>query len=254
MININNYYKWYFIPKVKFNIIRYTKNRETALISHDKKITLRMLKIHSVQHLDFHLKNLNWFKIKWNMYYSLAQYKNGIPKQHFNLAKRDNSEWKKDHWQSMIGYDLLIDVDASDHSEMDHAKRSAIKIAERLMKYDLKFNIVFSGCGFHLVVPYKVGMTEDSFDPHAEENIYSRYALIIKQLNYEYSEMVDINLNDSRRLCKIPYSLAIYEKNIYMCCPINFEQLTEFKLKDYTPENAFKWLDDKHPPKMIPKI
>ena len=95
MININNYYKWYFIPKVKFNIIKYTKNRETALISHDKAITLRMLKIHSVQHIDFHLKSLNWFKNKWNMYYSLAEYKEGIPNQNFNLAKRDNSEWKK---------------------------------------------------------------------------------------------------------------------------------------------------------------
>lgn len=247
MININNYYKWYFIPKVKFNIIKYTKDRETALITHNKKITLRMLKIHSVQHIDFHLKNLNWFKNKWNMYYSLAQYKDGIPNQKFNLAQRDNSQWKKDHWRSMKSFDLMIDIDATDHSEIEHAKKCTMNICRRLEKHDVDFEIVFSGCGFHIIVLYSYfSKYSYSFDPDSYNSIYSAYSLIAKKLSSKYSEMIDYNLNDSRRLCKIPYSLAIYENNIYMCCPVRYETLDDFDLEYYKPENAIKWLDDKH--------
>ena len=246
MININNYYKWYFIPKVKFNIIRYTKNRETALISHDKKITLRMLKIHSVQHIDFHLKSLNWFKQKWNMYYSLARYKEGIPNQKFNLSKRDNSQWTKDHWNNMVSYDLLIDVDASDHSEINHALKSTINICTRLLKWNIGFDIRFSGCGFHVVVPYRQFADKGySFDPVSDNSIYLAYSVIIDKIQSNYSDMVDTNLNDSRRICKLPYSLAIYENNIYVCCPMDYNQLINFKLEDYKPENVIKWLDEK---------
>lgn len=251
MLNINNYYKWYFIPKIKFNIIKYTKNRETALITSNKKITLRMLKIHSVQHIDFHLKHLNWFSNKWNMYYSLAEYNEGIPNQKFNLAKRDNSQWRKDHWQSMKGYDLLIDVDASQHFEIDHAKKSTINICNRLLKNDIDFDIRFSGCGFHIIVPYSYfAANKYSFDPNDDLSVYSAYSLIAKQFSSKFSEMIDTNLNDSRRLCKIPYSLAIYDKNIYVCCPLDYGQLINFNLEDYTPENIIKWLDDKHRMKM----
>ncbi len=243
MLNINNYYKWYFIPKIKFNIIKYTRNRETALITHNKKITLRMLKIHNVQHVDFHLKALNWFKNRWNMYYSLAEYRNGIPNQKFNLNKRDNSEWKKSHYKSMIGFDLLIDIDASDHSEIEHAKTSALNIGQRLMDYEIPFDIRFSGMGFHLVVPYSYFADRNySFNVEDDNSIYAAYSMIAKSIHDEYSSMVDTNLNDPRRLCKLPYSLAIYENNIYMCCPLSYHELINFELDQFTPKNALKWL------------
>ena len=147
----------------------------------------------------------------------------------------------------MLKYDLLIDIDASDHSEILHANKCTIEICKRLKQYDIEFEIVFSGCGFHIVIPYKHFETKKfSFDPDSDNSIYSAYSLIAKKLSSKYSEMVDYNLNDSRRLCKIPYSLAIYENNIYMCCPLSFYTLQNFKLEDYKPDKAIKWLDDKH--------
>lgn len=243
IINTSNYYKWYFIPKIKFNIIKYTKNRETMLLSHDRKKFLRMLKIHSVQHIDFHLKALNWYKQKWNIYYSMAQYKNGIPNQKFNLAARDNSQWKKDHWKQMVSYDFLIDIDATTHDEIIDAKLSALNIIRRLEKHKILYDVRFSGMGFHIVVPYDHFKSDNySFDPKHERSIYSYYSLMARKLNIEISEMVDYKINDSRRVCKVPYSLAIYENIIYVCCPLTIKMLKEFKLENYTPENVIKWL------------
>ncbi len=244
MFNISNYYKWYFISKIKFEIIKYTKDRETSLISHNKKVTLRMLKIHSVQHIDVHLKAINWYRNKWNMYYSLAKYENGIPNQSLNLRGRDNSQWKKDHHNHMISYDFMIDIDASDHSEIDKSKDSAIVIVAMLDKYNIPYELRFSGCGFHIIVPYSYfNHKKYSFDFKSKDSIYSYYSMIAKKLNINYSEMIDTNLNDARRLCKIPYSLAIYENNIYVCCPITVKELENFKLDNMLPENVYKRLN-----------
>lgn len=245
MFNINNYYKWYFIPKVKFEIIKYTKNRETSLITHDKKITLRMLKIHSVQHIDIHLKAINWFKLKWNMYYSLGKYENGIPNQTLNFRERDNSDWKKNHFKSMIIYDFMVDIDASDHNEIMASRDSALTIVKRFDKFKIPYELRFSGCGFHIIIPYSYFKDKGySFDPSDKNSIYSAYSLMAKKLNVEYSEMVDVNLNDARRLCKIPYSLAIYEKIIYVCCPISLDQLKDFDIKDMIPENVYQRINE----------
>jgi|TARA_Y100000310_G_scaffold345798_1_gene470105 hypothetical protein len=237
IFNKNNYYKWYFLPKVKFSIIKYTRNRETALITDDKKITLRMLKIHSVQHIDFHLKNLNWYRNKWNMYYSMAEYSFGIPNQKFDLKRRDNSKWRAEHWRYMVANDFLIDIDATNHLEMDYAKKSTINIVDRLVKFDIPHNIRFSGCGFHIIIPYEYFKDKKySFNPKDRDNIYSQFSLISKKLNLELSEMVDYKINDSRRICKLPYSLVIYENNIYVCYPLTYKGLLDFKLENMKPE------------------
>lgn len=245
MITISNYYKWYFIPKVKFNIIKYTKNRESALISTlNNFITLRMLKIHNVQHIDFHLKAINWYKNKWNFYYSLAEYENGIPNQKFNLRKRDNSDWKENHWKEMVAYDFLIDIDASDHSEINHAQISALNVVERLSRHKIPFSIRFSGCGFHIVIPYSYFKDKNySFLHGSDDSIYPVYKSIAGIFNNEVSEMVDTKIYDHRRLIKVPYSLALYKDDIYVCMPISIEKLKNFNLSDYLPKNAIKCLE-----------
>lgn len=247
-IDSKRYWMWYFNPKIKFKIIQYTRNRETALLgwsrSKQRQVPLRMLKIHSVQHIDFHLKAINWSKVRWNMYYSLAEYKNGIPNQKFNLAARDHTEWNENHYKEMIGYDYLIDIDATDHFEMEHAKRSALNVASLLMDHDIPHEIRFSGCGFHIVVPYYYfAPFNRSFEHGNKDSIYYMYSLISRKLNKEMSEMIDIKINDARRLCKLPYSLALYNNKMFVCMPLSMEKLKNFELYDYTPNEVLKCLE-----------
>lgn len=244
MINLSNYYKWYFISKVKFNIIKYTKNSETALISSNKKITLRMLKVHSVQHIDFHLKAINWFKNKWNIYYSIAKYKDGIPNQKFDLRNRDHSVWNENCHRYITDYDFLIDIDASSHEEIGYAQQSALNVCKLLDKYSIPYHIVFSGCGFHIKVPYSFFKSKGYSFLHGEPNsIYRVFASISRRLNKEVSEMIDTTIYEHRRLCKVPYTLALYDEDIYVCMPITLEKLKYFHLNDYKPEQVLKCLD-----------
>jgi len=244
MFSHYNYWKWYFLAPVKFEIIKYTKDRESALITWDKQMAIRMLKIHSVQHIDVYLKAWDWYRNKWNIYSTLARYENGIPNQTLKLYARDNTEWKQNHFKEMVAYDLLIDIDASNHSEISMAADSAALVCERFDKYNIPYTLLFSGCGFHVKVPYSFFSDKKySFDRKSTNNIYSVYSAIAKRLNDEYSEMIDINLNDSRRLCKVPYSLAIYKNYIYVCCPIDKKELKHFDISSMLPENVFRRLN-----------
>lgn len=235
-ISLDNYSEWYFLAKVRYQLIKYTFNRETALITFDTKRPLRMLRVHNTQSIDFLLNAVNWKTNRWNLYYSMARYNKGIPYQKFNLADRDNSGWKKNHWKEMVSNDFLIDIDATHHGEMDYAKDSAVRLANLFNENNIPHDIRFSGCGFHLVVPYEY-FKEDglSFDPLAETNVYNHYSLIAKKLNIEVSEMIDYKINDSRRLCKLPYSLALYKAGLYVCKPLAYDELIEFKLEDMSP-------------------
>ena len=60
MIDHKKIREWYNSSGVKFQIIKYTFNRECALLTPSfvkssdlKKFSVRMLKIHSVNHIDF---------------------------------------------------------------------------------------------------------------------------------------------------------------------------------------------------------
>lgn len=243
---------WYKRSDVKFQLIKYTFNREFALLVPSfigdikdvnsfgellyKKYSIRMLKCHNVQHLDYILdRGIRMFekKIPFNFYYSLARYNNGIPNQTFNLALRYNEEWAKMHFKEMIAYDFLIDVDSGTHEDIDFAHDTTKKIIDYLNELNVPYELRFSGMGFHIVIPYIYFKGDLSFNPQ-EENIYQLYSRIAKMLKSKFSDMLDTGIYDSRRVCKIPYSLALYEDNIYMCSPINYREVFDnFFLCDY---------------------
>jgi len=226
---------------IKYKIRTYTYRREAAIKEYNSDLMRRMLRIHNTKHLDFflHSKYINWYLQKWNLYYSMAIYKDGIPKVPFGKFKRDFGNWKHDHWKDMEGYDYLIDIDADSHKDITKAQRSALIVAKRFQDTNVPFDIRFSGCGFHIIVPYshfKKG--KYSFDPTSDRSIYKIYSLIGKKLNEELSYMIDFSLNDSRRLCKIPYSLALYSRDhIYVCTPLTVKELKKFTL-DYVKPKA----------------
>lgn len=241
--NLELYYKWYEQPVIKFQLIKFLKNREFVLLSNNKpECSTRMLRCHNVQHLDVILRDILKIKTKeiiYNFYYSLALYKEGIPYQTPNLSERDNSEWVKTHFREMKGYDFLLDIDAGNHDEINTAYESALMIKDLFDSLNVPYGLRFSGCGFHFIIPYFY-FYEYSFNPKDDDSIYKLYIKIADKLFKKYSELIDKSIYDSRRVCKVPYSLSVYDNEMYMCFPFssNFE-FNNFKLNNMKAVNQF---------------
>ena len=248
-----DYPEWYKTPQVKFRMIQYTYNREAMFIRQDDKIyggrTTRMIRIHNVQGIDV------WFKVLkiheylrgYNLYYSLAKYKQGIPYSTLELGKRDFGNWTQEHWKEMTTYDFLLDIDSGNHKEIDFAVLSAKKIKKLFDKLEVPYHLRFSGRGFHFVIPYEFfpieadGLSElHCFNPESDYNIYKIFMRIAMRLHSLYSEMIDTTIYDSRRVTKIPYSLALYGGRNYVCVSFDSDDdFNNFSLNQMTPANQY---------------
>lgn len=203
-----------------------------------------MLKCHSVQHLDLIMSQILKVYQKdsaFNCYYSMAKYMEGIPNQNPDLSQRDNTEWTEKHHTFMDSYDWLVDIDAGSHDELDYAHFSARQIKLLFDQTGVPYEMRFSGCGFHFVIPNSFFLSLNlTLNPHLERNYYQFLLRINKILHRDYSEMVDWNTSDSRRLCKVPYSLALYKDRQYVCMPfLSDKEFDEFTLDHAEPSNYF---------------
>jgi hypothetical protein len=249
-------WKWYSRPDVQFEIIKQTKNKECAFLVPSwcdelmKKRSTRMLKVHNIKSLKFMFKCLSVFSSKtlMNLYYSVAKYKNGIPNQDMNLARRNNEDWNNTHYHEIETYDYVIDIDAGNFKEIDMCFESAKNIKFELDRFKVPYSLRYSGKGFHFVIPYSCFKNADklNFNPSNSDNIYKYFALLTKILYHKYSEMIDTTIYDSRRVLKIPYTLAIYEKEIYVCYPFESdEEFFNFKLRDYNIKHFNKLIRER---------
>jgi hypothetical protein len=257
--------QWYKLPAVKFEIIKSTKNREfsvlvpKSIVKHfpeDNKNNIRFMRMHSIQNYDY----LIWKMILLNnesnpfyenqhkiiqLYTSVATYTNGIPI--YTPIKEERKKlislWRTEYKTNIKSYDLFIDIDAQDHTEIEYCHQSLLLILDFYNKHNIPFSVVFSGMGFHVITDYNVFKElELSLNPDDVKNIYSFFKLIAENLNRKFSEMVDLKIFDSMRLKKIPYSLSIYNDEIYVCIPLNSDtEIKEFKLENYRIE---KWLSN----------
>lgn len=247
MINKELVLEWYKSPSIKFEMIKFLYNREMAVIDKSDesgKVTIRMLKCHNVPHFEFindYILKMEGNNRLFNFYYSLAKYNNGIPNQDWRLQERNNAEWTKHHWEQMQSYDFLLDIDAGGFEELDYAYESTVEIKEFFDDKNIPYHLRFSGCGYHFIIPYKYLPQGLSFNPfEGNDNIYKYCARLGKFFYEDFSEMVDHKIYDSRRICKIPYSLSIYPKDdtAMLCFPlINDEQIrmlnNNYGLLDY---------------------
>jgi len=244
---IKLYLAWYGTQAVRFEIIKSLYCREFALISkHTPKASIRNLKSHSVKNFDYILWNLLHLrnkKILFSLYYSLAKYINGVPNSPRTLVewtkcdtwKKVKEDWKFNHYKKMESYDFVIDIDAGDHADIIHAKETTINIRNYFDKLNIPYEVRYSGKGFHFIIPKKF-FPDYSYDPNDENNIYKMYQKIAKYLYDEFSEMVDVDIYDSRRVLKIPYTLALYpdDYNCYICFPLHTRAgLDNFQFKEY---------------------
>lgn len=252
-IKMMKMWKWYGRIDVLFEIIKQTKNRECAFLvpywctDEMKRYSIRMLKIHNVKHLKFVMRASQIFSKKTivNLYYSLAKYKNGIPNQTMNLYERNNEDWKNKHYEEIESFDFVIDIDAGDFSEFELCYLSAKNIKNYFDFLKVPYSLRFSGKGFHFFINSDY-MPKKSFNPYDEDNIYKLHFKIAKSISDRFSEMVDLKIYDSRRVLKIPYTLSIYEKNIYVCYPFqNDDEFNNFKLKNYSVDNFNKEIQNR---------
>lgn len=251
-VNFKALETWYMKrPDVAFEIIKFLYNREFALIVPswvtDKALhhrSTRTLRAHNVQSFQYLLgAGLRMFRglgqyqeisTPYNFYASLARYQNGIPLQKLNFSERDNSEWKEKHLGQMTSFDFLIDIDAGEHSDMEYAQYSANGIIDYFDREDVPYELRFSGKGFHIIVPFEHFGLNHSVFTDEKNSIFRTYAKIAKCLRKDYSDMIDMGIYDSRRVCKLPYTWALYEDTAYLCVPfLSKAGFMEFKLDDY---------------------
>ena len=209
---------WYRRLDVIFEMMKYVHNREVCVINPFKKQeAIRMIKINNAQQFGAIAKWINLNRRTWNFYNSLAVYKEGIPEQTFNMEKRDNKKWNKEHWKHIKHFDFLIDLDCDAHSEVTHVKPDVTAISTLLNT--IPHSIRYSGMGYHIIIPGEY-MPDITFDPEAKNNYFDFLRELLVALRRKYSDFVDTGCHDPRRVCKIPYSLALYEDDNYVCYPL----------------------------------
>jgi len=219
-------------------------NREFSLLvpkflkKQGEKGDTRYLRILNRDGLKYALWNMTQFleqQHAYNAYFSLAKYENGLPcfshVLRWRNAHGETDKWSEHHWKQISQYDCLIDIDSPDRQSIWIAKEDCKQIMDYLDDYKVPYSVRFSGMGYHIIIPYQVFLcVPHHFNPHenVDDSIYKLYNEITLALNKRFSEFVDTDLHDSRRCCKIPYSLAFYDDACFVCWP--FECRNEFVL------------------------
>jgi len=267
------YLDYYSQRHLQYLIALPCANREFSMLcskgEERKEKRWRNLRCHRPQDLQFFWKcfHITEQKIFFNMYHSVARFSCGVPKT--NLADRSSViiEWNLHCHKDIVDYHLLIDIDATSHSEIGLAHQAAKEILIDLVSK--KYNgiiITMSGMGFHILVPMNEVTKNRDFNPESETSIYREYKELAQKYHDEVSTLVDINIYDHRRLMKCPYSLAVYEDHTYVVHPFgSIEEFLNFDLKHYLVEKyvltnntltfpILKWRDDEENHRILRKL
>jgi len=216
--NFANYRLWYNRLDVIYEILKYAKNRELAVINpFIKKEAIRMIKLNTAQQFGDISKWINMNKRTWNLYTSLAVYKNGIPNQTFNMEKRDSKEWNLNHWKEIKHFDFLIDFDCDSHDMIAYAKEDVKRVSNFFN--GIPHSIRYSGMGYHIMISGEY-MPKITFNPDEKDNYFDFLRECLVQLRRQFSDFIDTGCHDPRRVAKLPYSLALYENDNYVCWPL----------------------------------
>ncbi len=242
LLNLKFYYSNY---KLHNFFIKFLHNRETVILS-PKSVShnyaVRNMRIHNTQAFQFWLRYLRMFqdsKHTYNFYYSMATFEKGVPYRDTSegLLKQNFDQWNKDAPKSITKYDMLIDIDAGDFDEIEHAQETAVILQKVFINNNVPFHVRFSGMGFHFIIPSRYFPVVET-DPEAENNIYQLMRRYAEYLNSTFSEMIDTTIYDSRRITKLPMSVSCYPEYDLVCTPLR--DVRDFDFNDVILEN-FKY-------------
>jgi hypothetical protein len=240
--NFANYQLWYSNLEVIYEIMKSSKNREVVVINPFKKNEcIRMIRLNNAQQFSDIAKWINMDKRTWNFYASLATYKDGIPYQTFNMEERDNKAWNEEHWKHIESFDFLIDFDCDTHDEIGLFSDDVLMVSDFFK--DIPHSIRFSGMGYHIIIPGAY-MPKVTFDINQKFNYFDMLHDLLVALKRRFSDSIDTGCHDPRRVSKLPYSLALYEDDNYVCWPLRTKKeldnthinyLSGAVLKDFEP-------------------
>lgn len=253
-LKLTNKSVWMQHLDVHYAIINYTKDRETALLvpswSKDRATTGdRYWRIQNAQGFQYMIKRTAYFKFPINIYYSVGEYRNGIPKsdKQYNSVVPELEEFKKEPWKHQTKYDFVIDIDAhGEEDEFELAKIQTIRIRDHFKRKKIPHEVRFTGNGYHIVIKYEDYQTarEFSFNPNDERNIYREYAEYAKFLKQNNS-LVDISIYDHRRVIKLPFSVVCNQDEDYVCLPLINKELEMLNKSDFKLKNCMHLLNDR---------
>jgi hypothetical protein len=242
-------FKWYNRLDVLYKILPYLRDREFCLIRAKNEYganihAIRNLRVNNVQQL---IKVYRWSNAKdknvaMNFYYSVERYVDGLPYQTLNIQKRNNKHWNATSHKHIDVYDWVIDIDCLDHMDYKFGRYACIKITDLLDDHNVPYYLRFSGCGFHIVIDGMIikdalNVGREQFDPDSENNIYAYLKGYTEKIRDLFSDQVDSDIVDHRRVIKIPYSLAPYDYAVFVCLPIEKSKLPTYQLEDFLLSN-----------------
>lgn len=246
--------KYYSDKNVLYAMAEYTKdNREFCMITptwineinqETQKTNMRMLRCHSTQSFEYYLQRFSFYNDRFhNLYYSLARYDGPVPKR--DTAGWVNVELKqfyKNHRDHMDSFDFFIDIDSSGKMDVNMAYISARLLKKLFDSWNVPYQLRFSGKGFHFIIDGLLFKGYGfKFNVLSETSIFKAYSKMARWLNMNVSEMVDVNIYDSRRVIKLPYSLAIYKDNVQVCRPfLSNKEFNKWKYYDYSQHNIIE--------------
>jgi hypothetical protein len=226
--------KWISQRFVQFEIAKALKGHELSFIStkgEEKKVAVRYMFARSIDYLNKHLAWINFDKRLLNMYMSVATLKD-MPIFSYNMEKRLEDEkykdFNKNYEKFVVGQDIFLDFDCKEDFSKGLAEvKEMVKILE---EFKVPFWIMNSSFkGFHIHIPYQ----------YLPENIDLR---IIGEVLYNLKGVedftaLDISINDSKRLCKVPYS-CVGDGSV--CLPLTNAMIDNFHSSFIEIENVLK--------------
>lgn len=234
---------WYRNPEVLFNIITQCKGREIVFLSKEEQVMpVRNVMASYIKFLVDNFKAFNFYTRSYNLYYSLATYKQ-LKFFSFNVRTRRDQrlEWNANAVDNTETFDFGLDFDSDGIEKVKDAWLDCKKVKTLLDKYSVPYSIKFSGSkGFHITIPSeqlpKRRITAQADD---DESLFNW----LKQ----FAEMIDLKLDlptldkgifDPRRIWKVSYSW-VCETGL-ICLPLTDEQFNDFDLSMVEPINVLK--------------
>ena len=229
-----------------WRMIHYLRNREFAMLTakgFNSQFYKRNMRCHHPDHFKF-FKTITGFESRsrpFNFYCSLAKYQEGIPFVTKENRKDVLKQWTAENYKFITGYDFLLDIDVKHHDLIYVAYESAKLVKDVFDHRKVPYELVFSGRGFHFKIPYSV-IPRLSLDPRDGSNLFSVLGSLANKMHDSISEYIDTSIYDSRRLCKVPFSIALYKypdgERAYLCRPFaDVVDFNKFNLSDFEIEN-----------------
>ncbi len=220
--------QWYENDDILFNLLDYTKYRETIFLR--KGCVIRCIKANAVRYLNKNFARYHFFDEPYNLYSSLAIIPN-MPRFSFALQeKRQQMDKFNEEFEDYVtGYDLLFDIDNPD---LRLAYSTAFKLKAVLDSYHIPYWLIFSGTkGFHFRIDFADFPKWLQIKPvHELVEIFKQFAENVQnELNLPD---LDTSIFDIRRIAKVPYSVVY--PYYFVALPLSDEQFENFKLKYVT--------------------